>query len=103
MSSPSACLPQTGSCEHPLICWDCVVVQLACLPIVTAGYKGVYVRTLVLLLLQTRDPSKPPDVLLLRLYDEHVGYCQFDGQVKLKKRKRQEGDEPRPEKVRTVH
>jgi hypothetical protein len=29
-----------------------------------------------------------------------VGYCQFDGQVKLRKRKRQPGDEPRPEKVR---
>lgn len=32
--------------------------------------------------------------------EDRVGYCQFDGQVKLRKRKRQPGDEPRPEKVR---
>eukprot|EP00878_Enallax_costatus_P025048 GHUV01026769.1.p1 GENE.GHUV01026769.1~~GHUV01026769.1.p1 ORF type:complete len:491 (+),score=127.59 GHUV01026769.1:206-1678(+) len=49
--------------------------------------------------LASKDPSKPPDVLLLKVHDDHVGYCQFDGQVKLKKRKRQAGDEPRPEKA----
>jgi hypothetical protein len=34
------------------------------------------------------------------MHEDRVGYCQFDGQVKLRKRKRQPGDEPRPEKVR---
>jgi hypothetical protein len=60
----------------------------------------------LLLLLQTRDGNKPHEQLLLIMHEDRVGYCQFDGQVKLRKRKRQPGDEPRPEKVRqelTVH
>jgi hypothetical protein len=55
---------------------------------------------LLLLLLQTREGHKPHDQLLLVMREDCVGYCQFDGQVKLRKRKRQPGDEPRPEKVR---
>eukprot|EP00775_Hariotina_reticulata_P007791 gene7791-7988_t len=47
----------------------------------------------------TRESDKPPDMLLLLMRPDRVGYCHFDGQVRLRKRKRQEGDEPRPEKA----
>eukprot|EP00882_Tetradesmus_deserticola_P016598 GHRQ01017737.1.p1 GENE.GHRQ01017737.1~~GHRQ01017737.1.p1 ORF type:complete len:149 (+),score=84.54 GHRQ01017737.1:340-786(+) len=47
----------------------------------------------------TREGHKPHETLLLIMHEDRVGYCQFDGQVKLHKRKRQPGDEPRPEKA----
>jgi hypothetical protein len=50
--------------------------------------------------LQTRESDRPPDMLLLMMRPDRLGYCHFDGQVRLRKRKRQEGDEPRPEKVK---
>ncbi|WIA18195.1 hypothetical protein OEZ85_009668 [Tetradesmus obliquus] len=49
--------------------------------------------------LLTREGHKPHETLLLVMREDRVGYCQFDGQVKLRKRKRQPGDEPRPEKA----
>ncbi|KAF8061924.1 VIP2 [Scenedesmus sp. PABB004] len=47
--------------------------------------------------------NKQPDTLLLLMHDDHVGYCQLDGNVRLRKRARQDGDEPRPEKARIHH
>lgn len=38
-------------------------------------------------------------LLVMRPQGDYVGYCCLEGNLRLKKRKRQEGDEPRPQKV----
>jgi hypothetical protein len=48
---------------------------------------------------QQNDPAGPQPQLLLMLQDDKVGYCNLDGSLKLRKRKRQPNDEPRPAKV----
>jgi hypothetical protein len=39
-------------------------------------------------------------LLVMRPQRDHVGYVHLDGTLLLRKRKRQAGDEPRPQKVR---
>jgi hypothetical protein len=54
---------------------------------------------LLLSSLQQNKPGQPQQQLLLMLHDDKMGYCNLDGALKLKKRKRQPTDEPRPAKV----
>jgi hypothetical protein len=49
--------------------------------------------------LQQNNEGQPQQQVLLMLHDDKVGYCNLDGTLKLKKRKRVPTDEPRPAKV----
>lgn len=49
--------------------------------------------------LQQPEQGAPQQQLLLTMHDDQVGYCNLDGSLKLRKRKRQPTDESRPSKV----
>lgn len=63
--------------------------------------KTDHVPACIVLVLQQNNEGQPQQQVLLMLHDDKVGYCNLDGTLKLKKRKRVPTDEPRPAKVGT--
>lgn len=51
--------------------------------------------------LQQNDGGQPQQQVLLMMHEDKMGYCNLDGALRLKKRKRLPTDEPRPAKVGT--
>lgn len=99
--SSTQCL---AGCQLPVMAachvYPSAVLRALCSAI-AASASAAAATLLPLLLLQQAAPDQPLAQVLMVMREEgdYVGFCKLDGHVKLRKRKRQEGDEPRPQKV----